>query len=226
MAHAIKSKLQQTPQAHLAPPKLRQKSRYMNLDTRVKWAEKMLNVLDRASVSEKEVLESSIGELSAYREPIARWSETLKITDAVEQFSRQNWLSQESASQLTDNLNRLGTIQYEENKKLKDHLVNFIEDQSRQCRKSEYLPNSSEVLESLFGKQKYLADEHANQGFSGSVLTLGAMVSDLTTNFIKTALESVPVKAVLEFKNGFLNPSLQAKKQVLTIDFKEEQKLT
>jgi hypothetical protein len=118
------------------------------------------------------------------------------------------------------------TIQYEKNKQLKDHLVDFIEDQSRQCWEGEYLPNSSEVLESLFGKQKYLADEHANQGFSGSILTLGAMVSDLTTDFIKTALESVPVKAVLEFKNGFPNPSLQAKKQALTIDFKEEQKPT
>jgi hypothetical protein len=57
----------------------------------------MLNLLDRASASEKETLEQSIGELNAYREPIARWSETLKITDTVEQFSRQNWLSHSNA---------------------------------------------------------------------------------------------------------------------------------
>jgi hypothetical protein len=226
IAQSIKSKLQQTTQSHLAPPKLRQKSRYMNLDTRVNWAKKMLNLLDRASASEKETLEQSIGELNAYREPIARWSETLKITDTVEQFSRQNWLSHESASQLEESFNPFGEIQYEENQQLKERLVDFIEDQSRQCQENEYLPNSSEVLESLFGKQKYLADEHANQGFGGFVLTFGAMVSDLTTDFIKKALESVPVKAVLEFKDRFPNPSLQEKKKARTIDLQEEQKPT
>ncbi|MEA3643133.1 MAG: hypothetical protein VBE63_24800 [Lamprobacter sp.] len=226
IAQSIKSKLQQTNQAHLSPPKLRQKSRYMNLNTRVSWAKQMLDLLDRADASEKEALERSIGELTAYQEPIARWSETLKITDTVERFSRQNWLSRESASQLAKKLNELGEIQYEENKKLKDHLVDFIEVQARQCRENEYLPNSSEVLESLFGKQKYLADTHANQGFGGLVLTFGAMVSDLTTDFIKKALESVPVKAVIEFKDRFPNPSLQAKKKALTVDLKKEQKLT
>lgn len=40
-ASTIDKRLRQTAHAHFVPPKLRNKSRYMNLDTRVNWAQRL-----------------------------------------------------------------------------------------------------------------------------------------------------------------------------------------
>ena len=63
----------------------------------------------------------------------------------------------------------------------------------------QYLPNSSEVLESLFGRQKYLErEQQSKSSFTGLLLGIGAIVCDLNDKFISTALEITPVKKVIE----------------------------
>ena len=69
------------------------------------------------------------------------------------------------------------------------------------------------MLESLFGKQKYLeGDQQSKNGFTGLILGIGAIVSDLNENFIKQALESTPVKYVTQWKQEFLGQTLQGKR--------------
>lgn len=109
---------------------------------------------------------------------------------------------------------------------LKQTLLTFIQEQSASCRENEYLPNSSEVLESLFGQPKDLEGEHSNRGFSGLVLSIGAMVSDLSTTVIKTALENVPVKRVITWQKEFPGPTLQARQLAATSTVTAEPKAT
>jgi hypothetical protein len=55
-ASTIDKRLRQTAYAHLTPPKLRNKSRYMNLDTRVGWAKRMLKLMDEANFESQKYL--------------------------------------------------------------------------------------------------------------------------------------------------------------------------
>lgn len=198
----------------------------MNLDTRVDWAQRMLTLMDKADKEESEALESRIGELKSYRDDIQRWSEMLTITGQVESFSRKQWLNQDCEEQLSQALTTAVSVQYPENRQLQESLKDFIKQQSGGCRENEYLPNSSEVLESLFGKQKYLEGEHANRGFSGLILSMGAMVSDLSCSVIKTAMETAPVKKVIEWQQEFFKNSLQARRIATNLATETEQKST
>ena len=225
-AAGIDKRLRQTDYAHLIPPKLRNKARYMNLDSRVKWAQRMLKLMDTADEERCKELEPRIGALKSYREDIQRWSEMLTVTGYVENFSRRRWLSRDCEIQLSQGLSASVPVQYAENQALQQNLTAFIREQSSACREGEYLPNSSEVLESLFGKQKYLEGEHSNRGFSGLVLSIGAMVSDLSAAVIKKAMETVSVKRVIEWRKEFPGPTLQAKQINTNSILGAEQKAT
>ena len=226
VAASIDKRLRQTAYADLTPPSLRNKARYMNLDSRVEWAQNKLKLIDTADEERRKELDARIGELKDYREDIQRWSEMLAITGYVENFSRHQWLSQGCEIQLCQDLSTEVSIQHTDNQALAQTLTTFIREQSSSCRENEHLPNSSEVLESLFGKQKYLEGEHSNRGFSGLVLSIGAMVSDLSTTIIKKALQTVPVKQVVKWQKEFPGATLQARQLALNSTATAEQKVT
>jgi hypothetical protein len=43
------------------------------------------------------------------------------------------------------------------------------------CKENERLLGSSEVIESVFGKQKYLEREYAKEGFTSLILGIGGI---------------------------------------------------
>ncbi len=136
-----------------------------------------------------------------------------------------HWLSQGCETQLSQGLSAEVPVQHAENQALVQTLAAFIGEQSVGCE-NEYLPNSSEVLESLFGKQKHLEGEHSNRGFSGLVLSMGAMVCNLNAAVIKKALETVPVKQVMQWQKEFPGPTLQARQLEMNSTLEAEQKAT
>ncbi len=150
----------------------------------------------------------------------------LAITGYVENFSRHQWLSLGCETQLSQGLSETLLIQHTDNQVLQQTLTAFIREQSGGCRENEYLPNSSEVLESRFGKPKYLEGEHSNRGFSGLVLSMGAMVADLSAAVIRKALETVPIKPIMKWQKAFPVPTLQARQLALNSTVTSEQKVT
>ena len=74
---------------------------------------------------------------------------------------------------------------------------------------------SSEIIESLFGKQKNIEKQHAKNGFTGLLLSLAACVSKTTTDVIKNAMESVKTKTVIEWHKNNIGKSVQAKRMAV-----------
>jgi len=103
-------------------------------------------------------------------------------------------------------------------------LISFIGEQQAQCYPKEKLPASSEVIESIFGKQKYIDRDQSGNGFTGLVLTIGAIVSTLSDEIIKTAMTSVSTKDVLEWCKKHIGQSVQAKRNGLFSLLVPEQK--
>ncbi len=66
------------------------------------------------------------------------------------------------------------------------------------ARAGERLLGSSEIIESLFGKQKFLEKEQSRNGFTGLLLALPALVAETSESVIKMALESIPTKSITE----------------------------
>ena len=96
---------------------------------------------------------------------------------------------------------------------LREQLLGFVTDESSKVRQGERLPGTTEVLESCFGKLKALEDGQSKSGFTGLVLSLGAMVSKWTAESIGEALERCRVRDVLDWCRKNLGASVQSQRQ-------------
>ena len=110
-------------------------------------------------------------------------------------------------------------------RRVRIELLAFVAQESAKSRPDERLLGSSEVIESVLGKLKRLEQDQAKSGFTGLLLSIGAMVSSTTSDVILKALESVPTKKVLAWCKETLGRSVQAKRQeALIAHGKSEQK--
>ena len=85
----------QTELAFLVPPRLRSKARYMNLQSMLRWAERVLTVLDDPtlvpeSFCSRERLKAKFDWLDEYRAEVELWSGWLSLTDATLDVVRRN----------------------------------------------------------------------------------------------------------------------------------------
>ena len=96
--------------------------------------------------------------------------------------------------------------------KLADEIERFVAEQSAAARPGERFVGSTEALESCFGKLKELERQQAQSGFTGMVLSLGALLGKWTEETVRTALERTPWKAVTAWCAKHLGESLQAKR--------------
>ena len=98
--------------------------------------------------------------------------------------------------------------------------------QGQACKENERLLGSSEVIESVFGKQKYLERDYAKEGFTSLILGIGAFVGTLTVDSVKEALVATPVKMVVDWCKDVLGETLQSKKNIAYSDVRKGTKTT
>jgi hypothetical protein len=205
--------LQQTELAPLTPPSQRSKARFMNLDILVQWGVKTLALLDKTDGLPAQIspprLESKLGWLRDYRDALAEWSANLAVIGQSLEFTRTDGVFAGAAEILAHRL----PLPSAPGGALAAQLVEFVEEQSSAAAPNEQLPASTEVLESCFGKLKYLEQEQSKSGFTGLVLSLGTIVGPLTLERVKDALERCRVKDVLNWCREKLGPSIQSQRQ-------------
>ena len=195
------------------PPSVRPKARYMNLGPVLRWARRVLRLLDPASGAQghREKLEDKYGWLRAYDAALAQWSELHEVTQQATVFVRREGLYQGADVDLSEHLNCFSFGAAAQS--LVAEVVAFVAQQSAQAQPGERLIGSTEVLESLFGRQKELERQQSKGGFTGLILGLGAQLCDRTAAGVKAALEATPVKVVKDWINTHLGQSLQSQRQ-------------
>jgi hypothetical protein len=214
LAAQTRSQLQQTALAHLRSPNQRSKARYMNIEILLSWAIKTLYLINNNNFNEEENKQVfKLEWLNDYRGKIEEWSEILQVVTLAEKHVRQagitlnqyQVLKQQFAEELSD-------LRYASSIKLKDDLIDFIKEQGSACQENERLLGSSEIIESIFGKQKNLEGDYSKEGFTALILGIGAFVGKTTVDTIKCALTSTPVKDVVKWCKEELGETLQSKK--------------
>jgi hypothetical protein len=196
-AAAAKGAMQQTELAALVPQSQRSKCRFMNLAGLVDWAVATLALLDdpaqlaRAGISWDRA-SAKLGWLAGYRASLAGWSACHDLIGVTLEAVRDRGLYAQAGPDLAAALPAAEGQAGE----LRGRLIEFVTAESSQVRPGEWLPGSTEVLESLFGKLKSLERDQSKSGFTGLVLSLGAMVARLTPEAIAESLDRVRVRDV------------------------------
>jgi len=205
--------VQQTELAFLAPPSQRSKARFMNLGALVAWGNRTLALLDDPSWPERfgvsaERVESKLGWLKQCRAELVLWESYQELIERTSEFVRRRGYYVGAGFDLARELPEARGKADE----LREALIAFVREESLQVPLGERWPGTTEVLESCFGKLKSLEDGQSKSGFTGLVLSLGAMVSSWTTERVTEALDRCRVRDVLAWCRQQLGETLQSQR--------------
>jgi hypothetical protein len=225
-AHRFKQQVSLTALAGLAPPQQRSKARYMNVDVLTDWAARHLALLkSRKAIIEVGLkpahVEEKLGWLRAFEPQIGRWGDMLAVVAATEHYVRHQGIHQEAATELEACLPKPATRAAQ---KLRRQLLEFVQEQGQKAHAGERLLGSSEVLESVIGKFKYLAGERGQHGMTGMVLSIGAFVGRQALDTVQAAMEEITTADVWTWCREHLGPTVQSVRRKITQALAPEQK--
>jgi len=224
-AHRFKQQVSLTAWAGLAPPQQRSKARYMNVDVLMDWATRHLALLKsrkaivQAGLKPAQV-EEKLGWLRAFEPQLGRWGDMLAVVEAAEHYVRHEGLHQEAATELEAYLPKPTTRAAQQ---LRRQLLEFVQEQGRHADVGERLLGSSEVLESVIGKFKYLAGERGHHGMTGMVLSIGSFVGRPAINTVQAAMEQITTPHVWNWCREHLGATVQSVRRRITQALAAEQ---
>jgi hypothetical protein len=185
-----RSAIQQTELAHLVPPSVRPKSRFMNLAATLHWARAMLWLLDtpdakgRASIS-AERLEEKLGWLREFAPDIARWATCQQVVSTGVTFVNEQGLSSGAAERFRELV--ADASGHAASRDVAERLTTFLREAESLLAEGERLPLSTEILESSFALYKQLERQHSKSGFTSLIATFGALLRPATPATICSA---------------------------------------
>lgn len=199
------AKVRQTRVAYLLPPTPRPKARFMNVGPVLRFAGRVLRLLDNPASSV--AVTERYGWLREYRESVLGWTCEYEVVRIALQEVRQHGVGRESAAALDVAWAELPWTPGARD--VAARLRASVRREGEQARSGERLVGSTEVLESAFGKLKRLEGSYAEDGFTGLVLSLGAITSTWSEGEVREALEAVPKKKAEGWVERVLGKSVQ-----------------
>lgn len=193
-AAASKLKLQLGEWGYLCSPNQRSKSRYMNMEQFHGWATKILIILnDPKDPAHTDVLRHFFW-VKKYEEMIKLHGEYLGITEVVRHKIRMEGVTVRTHAELYKRYLNLPLSPLAN--EFCGKMLDFFENATANIGPEECLLGISEIIESLFGKLKYLIRDDLKKGFTGSVLFAAACVGEIDCATVRTAMETVSDRCV------------------------------
>lgn len=200
------AKVRQTREAHLRPPTVRAKARFMNIAPTLRFAQRVLRLLDTGQASTR--TQNSYGWLRDDREALANWQSEQAVVESALAHVRTHGINQGTVAKLDVEWSKLeltaGT------RDVAARLRTAVRTEGAQAKPGESLVASTEVLESVFGKLKRLEGSYAGDGFTGLSLAVGAFLGERTEKQAQEALEAVPKKEAEGWVKRVLGTTVQS----------------
>jgi hypothetical protein len=180
----------QTELACLMPPRLRMKSRYMNLEPVLGWGTWAWGLLQESRAGRPPLdltaarVEEKLGWLDEFGDKLPEWQDWLGQIEATLETIRERGHSRETPALLKS---RMPAAHYDSTRELSEELQSYVTEYSNRTRPSERLPGSSEVLESTQGKLKTLERQQSQEGFTRYVLAIGACLGNAVDRMAEAA---------------------------------------
>jgi hypothetical protein len=199
------AKVRQTREAHLRPPTLRAKARFMNIAPTLRFAGRVLRLLDTGKASSR--TQESYGWLVEYRDALANWQSEQAVVESALTHVRTHGINQDTAATLDAVWSKLEMMPGAHD--VAARLRTAVRTEGAQAKPGEKLVASTEILESVFGKLKRLEGSYAGDGFTGLSLAVGALLGEATEAQAKEALEAVPKKEADNWVQRVLGTTVQ-----------------
>ncbi len=214
-----KSKVQQTELAPLAPPNQRSKCRYMNMEQLVGWVSKMQVFMEDVSGNlsksgikcSQKCFEDHFSWVSEYDSEIKSYADMMSVVGFFRHTIRLGGIYQGIEVDLSEVL--MNTPLTPRSSQIAGRLLDFVKEQEALVQKGKNLLGSTEVLESVFGKLKTLANFQGMKGFNSLVLGAAACVGKTDLQLVKSAMEQIPIKLVNQWEKENIGETLLSKRR-------------
>jgi hypothetical protein len=223
---STRQQLQQTAGSFLQPPAWRSKARFLNVESHLGWANDMLALLGggvegtlaeqlgRSEAETRQWLAEKLGWLRGYAGDVKTWSYFQRVVKAAEEEVKRTGLSRTSWRRIKRRL-RDGSRPLGKEKVFRRQVLALVQVEGAQVPVRQQYLGSTDVLESLFGKYKDLADQAPTREITANVLMIPLLVTPLTPELLRQALEAVRGQDVEQWLEEHLGPPPQKKKRIV-----------
>lgn len=219
--------IQQTELAHLTPPGLKTKARFMNLGTLLNWGQTVLWLLDHPEAKSRQGLsasrlESKLGWLREFVADLAAWNECQHVIQRGLEFINTQGVSAGASDRLRVNL--MAELKHVLSGDMAERLIAFVKAAESQVKEGERLPLSTEILESSFARYKQLEGQHAKGGFTSLVAAFAGLLLNPTPSTIKAKFSRVSTRHVKQWLHENLDQTVTSKRVATYREMKQATK--
>lgn len=207
-------KIQQSNIAFLAPPKLRTKGRFLSISAWANWAKMMESLVLNELTKRSDVIKKFklfLPNFSAHRVFLKGFCENCKVIESFLALMKNKGLNESTAQQGFTLLSMLSS-RNKIRKSLEEWLKTTLNIHRQLGIGQIPLLVSSDVLESLFGKFKYIIQRSSKGEFNRLILSLYAICGDVTPDIVSKALHGVTHIQLLKWQAENLEETQKQKR--------------
>lgn len=211
-----RSAIQQTELAHLTPPCVKQKARFMNLAATIRWMTLTVWLLKHPEAKARdnitqERMQAKLGWVQQYADDIAVWQECQDVVSTSLTFINQQHLYRGASLALRGAIG--DSLKHDKSKELATRLIDFVHAAEQQLRDGERLPLSTEILESSFGLYKQLERQHSKSGFTSLLACFPALLRSTTPDSVKASFRLASNKDVKTWTAKHFSSTVSSRRQ-------------
>jgi hypothetical protein len=153
-----------------------------------------------------------LGWLSNYEEQIKTWTEIIHLIHLAEKQIKCEGLSQQSKQTFEEKSKEIG-VNNERIQNFKNQIVKYLSEEGTKIPTSQTLLGTSDIIESTFGKYKYFSSRNPLKEVGKMILTIPLFIGKKSSQFFKTALETIKSDSVEKWAHDVFGQSNLSKRR-------------
>jgi hypothetical protein len=219
----VRRQTAQTEFACLAPPSPRAKSRWLNLDLYLGWAQRLQQLRatpqargrpSRRAAQEWAARERRFAWLDGFQADLERWNACLSLVTAANRMVKCDGLTKESPARFRAQLSQPEKLRGKA-RQLAGKITAFLQQQAARLPDAQPWLGTSDIIESIFGKYKLFTARTALPELGKAVLVIPALTAKLDPREITAAMATVSTRDVRTWLAENIGYSLMAKRNRL-----------
>ena len=209
-----KQKILQTSLAYLMPLKERSKARFLNLPSIAKWTKQIIAYLQslpkpsEEDCDNQEHLLTTFSWLFDYQEFLTHFWTEIQILSEIQKIVKTTGLNDMSYKKVCPHVQMITDAE------LRKPLENYLKTEIEFARQiSHPILLTSDVIESLFGKYKYLAKPHSMSEINRMIFALPCSCQEITPELVKDAFSNISNQAVEQRCRQEISDTLLSKRR-------------
>lgn len=192
------------------PPAQRGKARWMNYQPLVSWGLEVIQHPIPSWASSRE-FKRVFGWLNAYEEELGDCWMMMHLGQETCRIIKEEGIAADSLKKcrqlLKERASGARVCRYA------DGVREYLKEVECKLRAGERLLGSSDIVESLFGKYKFLLERSPQKAITRLILAIGALTSKRTPELIKEAMEVVKMESVERWFRKYIGESARSIRQ-------------